>query len=93
MPQGRLGKELAEFCSISSHFLGKDLAPAAATLQHMEQTCCCPLEVAEGVEDSMHLLVEAAALPSDRCTPHAYSNQRMSCIRMKAGHIYRSWCQ
>ncbi|CAL8465969.1 g5505 [Coccomyxa elongata] len=63
--RGRLGKELADFCSISSHFLGKDLAPAAATLQHMEQTCCCPLEVAECVEDSIHLLVEAAALPSD----------------------------
>lgn len=69
LPQGRLGKELAEFCSISSRFLEKDLAPAAAMLQHMEQTCCCPLEVAEGVEDSMHLLVEAAALQCDRCSP------------------------
>ncbi len=63
--QGKLGKELAAFCSVPGHFLGLDLAPAADALQLMESASCCPLEVADGIEECIHLLVEAAAAMSD----------------------------
>lgn len=55
----QLCRELAAFCSIQEHFLSIDLAPAAMELQSIEEARC-PLEVAQSVEDVIHLLVKAA---------------------------------